>query len=132
VSWSQITRCPRNFYLYLLADFSHSIKGWFGLFEYPAACNLDIITGSIACNSFLATQSQSYQPQHVRGVLGLAVTLSEDARAFLEQESEETGVPLSNLVSYIAVNYVREERRKDLWSDQLSHSESFLRWHQLI
>lgn len=42
----------------------------------------------------------------------VAVTLPEDARAFLEQEAEETGVPLSNLVSYIAVNYVREERKK--------------------
>ena len=42
----------------------------------------------------------------------VAVTLPEDARVFLEQEAEETGVPLSNLVSYIAVNYVREERKK--------------------
>jgi hypothetical protein len=42
----------------------------------------------------------------------VAVTLPEDARAFLEQEAEETGVPLSNLISYIAVNYVREERKK--------------------
>jgi len=42
----------------------------------------------------------------------VAVTLPEDARIFLEQEAEETGVPLSNLVSYIAVNYVREEKKK--------------------
>ncbi|MDD2834776.1 MAG: hypothetical protein PHY05_01365 [Methanothrix sp.] len=42
----------------------------------------------------------------------VAVTLPEDARMFLEQEAKETGVPLSNLVSYIAVNYVREEKRK--------------------
>ena len=42
----------------------------------------------------------------------VAVTLPEEARAFLEQEAEETGVPLSNLVSYIAVNYVREERKR--------------------
>ena len=42
----------------------------------------------------------------------VAVTLPEDARTFLEHEAEETGVPLSNLMSYIAVNYVREERKK--------------------
>ncbi|MGI6016737.1 MAG: ribbon-helix-helix domain-containing protein [Methanothrix sp.] len=40
------------------------------------------------------------------------MTLPEDARAFLEQEAEETGVPLSNLISYTAVNYVREEKKK--------------------
>jgi hypothetical protein len=42
----------------------------------------------------------------------VAVTLPEDARVFLEQEAEETGVPLTNLISYIAVNYVREEKKK--------------------
>jgi hypothetical protein len=42
----------------------------------------------------------------------VAVTLPEDARTFLEQEAKETGVPLSNLLSYIAVNYVREEKKK--------------------
>lgn len=42
----------------------------------------------------------------------VAVTFPEDARAFLEQEAEETGVPLSNLISYIVVNYVREEKKK--------------------
>ena len=42
----------------------------------------------------------------------VAVTLPDDARAFLEQEAKETGVPISNLISYIAVNYVREEKRK--------------------
>ena len=42
----------------------------------------------------------------------VAVTLPDDAREFLEQEAKETGVPLSNLMSYIAVNYVREEKRK--------------------
>lgn len=42
----------------------------------------------------------------------VAVTLPEDARVFLEQEAEETGVPLSNLISYIAANYVREEKKK--------------------
>ncbi len=42
----------------------------------------------------------------------VAVTLPEDARLFLEREAEETGVPISNLVSYIAVNYVREEKKK--------------------
>jgi hypothetical protein len=47
----------------------------------------------------------------------VAVTLPEDARAFLEQEAEETGVPLSNLVSYIAVNYVREERKRRSMDD---------------
>jgi len=30
----------------------------------------------------------------------------------IEQDAEETGVPLSNLISYIAVNYVREEKKK--------------------
>ena len=44
----------------------------------------------------------------------VAVTLPEDARVFLEQEAEETGVPLSNLLSYIAVNYVRAEKKKRL------------------
>jgi hypothetical protein len=42
----------------------------------------------------------------------VAVTLPDDARAFLEQEAKETGVPLSNLLSYIAVNYVRDEKKK--------------------
>ena len=42
----------------------------------------------------------------------IAVSLPEDAREFLEQEAKETGVPLSNLLSYIAVNYVRDEKRK--------------------
>lgn len=42
----------------------------------------------------------------------IAVSLPEDARMFLEKEAEETGVPLSNLLSYIAVNYIREEKRK--------------------
>jgi len=42
----------------------------------------------------------------------VAVTLPDDARAFLEQEAKETGVPLSNLLSYIAVNYVREEKKR--------------------
>lgn len=42
----------------------------------------------------------------------IAVSLPEDAREFLEQEAKETGVPLSNLLSYIAVNYVREERKR--------------------
>jgi hypothetical protein len=42
----------------------------------------------------------------------VAVTLPEEARAFLEQEAKETGVPLSNLVSYIVVNYVREVKKE--------------------
>lgn len=42
----------------------------------------------------------------------VAVTLPDDARAFLDQEAKETGVPISNLISYIAVNYVREEKKK--------------------
>lgn len=42
----------------------------------------------------------------------IAVSLPDDARGFLEQEAKETGVPLSNLLSYIAVNYVRDEKRK--------------------
>ena len=42
----------------------------------------------------------------------IAVLLPEDAREFLEQEAKETGVPMSNLMSYIAVNYVREEKKK--------------------
>jgi hypothetical protein len=39
-------------------------------------------------------------------------SLPDDARDFLENEAKETGVPLSNLMSYIAVNYVREEKKK--------------------
>jgi hypothetical protein len=42
----------------------------------------------------------------------IAVSLPEDAREFLENEAKETGVPISNLMSYIAVNYVREEKKK--------------------
>lgn len=42
----------------------------------------------------------------------VAVALPDDAREFLENEAKETGVPLSNLMSYIAVNYVREEKKK--------------------
>lgn len=42
----------------------------------------------------------------------VAVSLPEEARTFLEKESEETGVPLSNLLSYIAVNYVRDEKKR--------------------
>ncbi len=42
----------------------------------------------------------------------IAVSLPEDVREFLEQEAKETGVPLSNLMSYIAANYVREEKKK--------------------
>jgi|GEM_PF-2341668 hypothetical protein len=44
----------------------------------------------------------------------VAVTLPEDARVFLEREAEETGVPLSNLISYITANYVREEKNRRL------------------
>jgi len=50
----------------------------------------------------------SYSKQSKR----VAVSLPEEARAFLEKEAEETGVPLSNLISYIAVNYVREEKKR--------------------
>jgi hypothetical protein len=42
----------------------------------------------------------------------VAVTLPEEAREFLEKEAKETGVPISNLVSYIVANYVREEKKK--------------------
>lgn len=49
----------------------------------------------------------------------------EDTRVFLEQEAEETGVPLSNLISYITANYVREEKNRRLrkldkykWDDE--------------
>lgn len=44
----------------------------------------------------------------------VAVTLPEDTRVFLELEAEETGVPLSNLISYITANYVREEKNRRL------------------
>lgn len=54
----------------------------------------------------LDAMSESKQSKRV------AVTLPDDARVFLEQEAEETGVPLSNLMSYIAVNYVRDEKKK--------------------
>jgi hypothetical protein len=42
----------------------------------------------------------------------IAVSLPDDAREFMEQEAMETGVPISNLLSYIVVNYVREEKKK--------------------
>jgi hypothetical protein len=42
----------------------------------------------------------------------VAVTLPDEAREFLEKEAKETGVPISNLVSYIVANYVREEKKK--------------------
>jgi hypothetical protein len=42
----------------------------------------------------------------------VAVTLPDEAREFLEKEAKETGVPVSNLVSYIVANYVREEKKK--------------------
>ena len=42
----------------------------------------------------------------------VAVSLPNETRDFLEKEAQETGVPLSNLLSYIAVNYVREEKKK--------------------
>ena len=54
----------------------------------------------------LVTMKESDRPKRI------AVSLPEDAREFLEQEATETGVPLSNLLSYIAVNYVRDEKRK--------------------
>jgi hypothetical protein len=42
----------------------------------------------------------------------VAVTLPDEAREFLDQEAKDTGVPISNLVSYIVANYVREEKKK--------------------
>jgi hypothetical protein len=42
----------------------------------------------------------------------VAVSLPNETRDFLEKEAQETGVPLSNLLSYIAVNYVRAEKKK--------------------
>jgi hypothetical protein len=54
----------------------------------------------------LVTMQESDRPKRI------AVSLPEDAREFLEREAQETGVPLSNLMSYIAVNYVREEKKK--------------------
>lgn len=54
----------------------------------------------------LVTMTESTRPKRI------AVSLPEDAREFLEKEAEETGVPLSNLVSYITANYVREEKKK--------------------
>lgn len=42
----------------------------------------------------------------------IAVSLPDEAREFLDKEAKETGVPISNLLSYIAVNYVREEKKK--------------------
>lgn len=54
----------------------------------------------------VATMEESKQPKRI------AVTLPDEARTFLENEAKETGVPLSNLMSYIAVNYVRDEKKK--------------------
>jgi CopG-like RHH_1 or ribbon-helix-helix domain, RHH_5 len=56
--------------------------------------------------ALIATMQESKQIKRV------AVTLPDDARSFLENEAKETGVPLSNLISYIAVNYVRDEKKK--------------------
>ena len=42
----------------------------------------------------------------------VAVTLPDEAREFLEQEAKDTGVPISNLVSYIVANYIRDEKKK--------------------
>lgn len=42
----------------------------------------------------------------------VAVTLPDETREFLEKEAEDTGVPVSNLVSYIVANYVRDEKKK--------------------
>jgi hypothetical protein len=50
--------------------------------------------------------------QESKQIKRVAVTLPDDARSFLENEAKETGVPLSNLISYIAVNYVRDEKKK--------------------
>jgi hypothetical protein len=52
----------------------------------------------------------------------IAVTLPDDEREFLEQEAKETGVPLSDLMSYIAVNYVREEKRREKLGDFVGDS----------
>lgn len=49
---------------------------------------------------------ESKQPKRI------AITLPEETREFLEKEAKETGVPLSNLISYITVNYAREEKKK--------------------
>lgn len=56
----------------------------------------------------MSDNSQSDNKQLKR----VAVSLPDDAREFLEKEAKETGVPISNLLSWIAVNYVREEKRK--------------------
>lgn len=42
----------------------------------------------------------------------VAVALPEETRTFLEKEAQDTGVALSNLLSYITVNYVRDEKKK--------------------
>ena len=54
----------------------------------------------------MVTMQEYERPKRV------AVQLPDESREFLEQEAKETGVPLSNLLSYIAVNYVREEKKK--------------------
>jgi hypothetical protein len=54
----------------------------------------------------LFTMTESKQSKRI------AVSLPEEAREFLETESKDTGVPLSNLLSYIVVNYVRDEKKK--------------------
>lgn len=54
----------------------------------------------------VVTMPKTKQPKRV------AVALPDDTREFLEAEAKETGVPLSNLMSYIAANYVRDEKKK--------------------
>ncbi len=65
--------------------------------------------------------SLSFEQQAFRGLLeeteserpkSIAVQLPDDTKEFLEQEAKETSVPLSNLMSYIAVNYLREEKKR--------------------
>jgi len=41
-----------------------------------------------------------------------AESTPDETREFLEKEAEDTGVPISNLASYIVGNYVRDEKKK--------------------
>jgi len=42
-------------------------------------------------------------------------TIARRCAGISRNEAKETGVPLSNLMSYIAVNYVREEKKKTIY-----------------
>jgi hypothetical protein len=63
-------------------------------------------------NQLTTIYKYNYQLLAIMPPKRVAVTLPDEAREFLEQEAKDTGVPISNLVSYIVANYVRDEKKK--------------------